>query len=133
MPIRHGGMLANRASTWPRDHLCRSTIAPRSSRPTTWNEFLLISMPITVIALLGFSDMACSLSLAPPASFNRWRGRRGRTIPLADSRRAHLTNNGYFNICRNMEKTDTVAALAALAQENRLDVFRLLVQAGPGG
>jgi len=32
-----------------------------------------------------------------------------------------------------MEKTDTIAALAALAQENRLDVFRLLVQAGPDG
>jgi DNA-binding transcriptional ArsR family regulator len=32
-----------------------------------------------------------------------------------------------------MEKTDTIAALAALAQENRLDVFRLLVQAGPEG
>lgn len=32
-----------------------------------------------------------------------------------------------------MEKSDTVAALAALAQENRLDVFRLLVQAGPAG
>jgi DNA-binding transcriptional ArsR family regulator len=32
-----------------------------------------------------------------------------------------------------MEKTDTIAALAALAQENRLDVFRLLVQAGPAG
>src|SRR6476619_5273510 len=32
-----------------------------------------------------------------------------------------------------MEKTDTVAALAALAQESRLDVFRLLVQAGPEG
>jgi hypothetical protein len=24
MPIRHGGRLANRASTWPRDHFCRS-------------------------------------------------------------------------------------------------------------
>jgi DNA-binding transcriptional ArsR family regulator len=32
-----------------------------------------------------------------------------------------------------MEKTDLVAALAALAQESRLDVFRLLVQAGPEG
>lgn len=32
-----------------------------------------------------------------------------------------------------MEKTDAVAALNALAQENRLDVFRLLVQAGPDG
>src|SRR5262249_8327578 len=32
-----------------------------------------------------------------------------------------------------MEKTDAVAALAALAQDNRLDVFRLLVDAGPEG
>jgi DNA-binding transcriptional ArsR family regulator len=32
-----------------------------------------------------------------------------------------------------MEKSDVVAALAALAQDNRLDVFRLLVQAGPDG
>jgi ArsR family transcriptional regulator, arsenate/arsenite/antimonite-responsive transcriptional repressor len=32
-----------------------------------------------------------------------------------------------------MEKTDAIAALAALAQDNRLDVFRLLVEAGPDG
>ncbi len=32
-----------------------------------------------------------------------------------------------------MEKTDAVAALAALAQANRLDVYRLLVRAGPEG
>jgi ArsR family transcriptional regulator, arsenate/arsenite/antimonite-responsive transcriptional repressor len=32
-----------------------------------------------------------------------------------------------------MEKTNAVAALAALAQDNRLDVFRLLVKAGPAG
>ena len=32
-----------------------------------------------------------------------------------------------------MEKAEAVAALAALAQDNRLDVFRLLVQAGPEG
>lgn len=32
-----------------------------------------------------------------------------------------------------MKKLDAVAALAALAQENRLDAFRLLVQAGPEG
>lgn len=32
-----------------------------------------------------------------------------------------------------MKKADAVAALAALAQENRLDVFRVLVQAGPEG
>ena len=32
-----------------------------------------------------------------------------------------------------MENTNAVAALAALAQDNRLDVYRLLVQAGPDG
>jgi DNA-binding transcriptional ArsR family regulator len=32
-----------------------------------------------------------------------------------------------------METIDTVAALAALAQEHRLAIFRLLVQAGPEG
>src|ERR1700680_1204511 len=32
-----------------------------------------------------------------------------------------------------MKKTDVVAALAALAQDSRLDVYRLLVQAGPEG
>ncbi len=32
-----------------------------------------------------------------------------------------------------MEKTDAIAALAALSQESRLDAFRLLVQAGPAG
>jgi hypothetical protein len=33
-----------------------------------------ISMPITVIAVLSFSDMACSLSLVPLASVTCWRG-----------------------------------------------------------
>jgi ArsR family transcriptional regulator len=32
-----------------------------------------------------------------------------------------------------MEMHDAVTALAALAQDNRLDVFRLLVRAGPDG
>ena len=32
-----------------------------------------------------------------------------------------------------LEKQDAIAALAALAQETRLDVFRLLVRAGPNG
>jgi len=32
-----------------------------------------------------------------------------------------------------MEKSDAVAALAALAQDSRLDVHRLLVRAGPEG
>src|ERR1700758_645163 len=32
-----------------------------------------------------------------------------------------------------METSDAVAALAALAQDNRLEIFRLLVEAGPDG
>src|SRR5262249_9565939 len=60
MPMRHRGRVASRASIWPRDHFCRSTIAPRSSWPTTWNEFLPISIPITSILLLSIWDMACS-------------------------------------------------------------------------
>ncbi|SIT73641.1 ArsR/SmtB family transcription factor [Pontibaca methylaminivorans] len=32
-----------------------------------------------------------------------------------------------------MEKYDTIATLAALAQETRLDIFRLLVEVGPEG
>ena len=32
-----------------------------------------------------------------------------------------------------MKKQDAVSILAALAQDNRLDVFRLLVEAGPEG
>jgi DNA-binding transcriptional ArsR family regulator len=32
-----------------------------------------------------------------------------------------------------METLDAIAALSALAQESRLDIFRLLVQAGPDG
>jgi putative tryptophan/tyrosine transport system substrate-binding protein len=44
------GVLANP----PRDHFCRIAIAPRLSRPTTWKEFLPISMPATAIAVLSF-------------------------------------------------------------------------------
>jgi DNA-binding transcriptional ArsR family regulator len=32
-----------------------------------------------------------------------------------------------------MEKTSAIAALAALAQDSRLDIFRLLIQSGPEG
>jgi DNA-binding transcriptional ArsR family regulator len=39
----------------------------------------------------------------------------------------------YFEYYRNMEIKDAVLALSALAQESRLAVFRLLVQAGPSG
>jgi ArsR family transcriptional regulator len=32
-----------------------------------------------------------------------------------------------------MERSNAIAALAALAQESRLDIFRLLIQTGPDG
>jgi ArsR family transcriptional regulator, arsenate/arsenite/antimonite-responsive transcriptional repressor len=32
-----------------------------------------------------------------------------------------------------MEKSNAIAALSALAQDTRLDIFRMLVQAGPEG
>jgi ArsR family transcriptional regulator len=44
-----------------------------------------------------------------------------------------LTRRSYFDTSRTVKKTDALAALAALAQESRLDIFRLLVKAGPGG
>jgi hypothetical protein len=75
--------LASRAFTLPRPFLPQ--IAPRLSRPTRWNEFLLISMPINAIALLSLCDRLCSLTLAPPANFSLWRDwSTSRTIPLAD-------------------------------------------------
>lgn len=39
----------------------------------------------------------------------------------------------YFDYYRNMKSKDVVAALAALAHESRLAVFRALVEAGPPG
>jgi DNA-binding transcriptional ArsR family regulator len=39
----------------------------------------------------------------------------------------------HFDYCRNMETKAAVVALSALAQETRLAIFRLLVEAGPSG
>ena len=44
-----------------------------------------------------------------------------------------LDRTRYFDNSRNMEVKDAVAALAALAHETRLAIFRLLVEAGPEG
>src|SRR5262249_5517422 len=86
MPIRHGGMFAIRASTWPRDHFCRSTIAPRRSNPTTWNEFLPRSMPIVAMVAIDLLDMAViRLTLAPSQHHSPVGQEHGRTIPLPDS------------------------------------------------
>jgi hypothetical protein len=84
IPIRQGGMLANRASAWPRVHFCRSAIAPRLSRPTTWKEFLPISMPTTAIAVLSFFRLSMLLVFGAPCQRNLQAGQEhGRTIPLA--------------------------------------------------
>src|SRR5713226_8461043 len=88
MPIRHGDIAASRASIWPRDHFCRSTIAPRRSRPTTWNEFFPISMPIVAMVAIDLLDMAVlRLTLAPSRHHSPVGQEHGRTIPLADHAR----------------------------------------------
>ena len=70
-------------------HFCRSTIAPRPSSRTTWNEFLPISMPITAIALCAVAAIGILLVLAPPASLSLAGQEHGRTIPLAVVRAIH--------------------------------------------
>jgi ArsR family transcriptional regulator len=44
-----------------------------------------------------------------------------------------LSERIYFDIIGNMEIKQAVKALAALAQETRLSVFRMLVEAGEAG
>jgi ArsR family transcriptional regulator, arsenate/arsenite/antimonite-responsive transcriptional repressor len=44
-----------------------------------------------------------------------------------------LTGRRYFHIIGNMKSTKAIEALAALAQETRLSLFRLLVEQGPQG
>jgi ArsR family transcriptional regulator, arsenate/arsenite/antimonite-responsive transcriptional repressor len=44
-----------------------------------------------------------------------------------------LTDEQSFDIIGNMKTPDAVKALGALAQESRLDVFRLLVRKGSAG
>jgi ArsR family transcriptional regulator, arsenate/arsenite/antimonite-responsive transcriptional repressor len=39
----------------------------------------------------------------------------------------------YFHKYKTMKKSTAIGALGALAQETRLDIFRLLVQKGPAG
>ena len=46
---------------------------------------------------------------------------------------AALDQFRHFYYIRSMEKLEALAALGAIAQESRLDIYRLLVQAGPDG
>mgnify|MGYP001205336653 CR=1 FL=1 len=54
---------------------------------------------------------------------------------MADGRIAYMPLEfiPYFEYYRNMEEKRAVEAFAALAQEHRLAVFRLLVREGPSG
>src|SRR5580692_11635148 len=85
MPIRQGGILASRASTWPRDHFCRSTMAPRASWPTTWNEFLPISNADHGDRGIGCPRHGALLVFGAPCQLSLLAGQEhGRTIPLTD-------------------------------------------------
>ena len=44
-----------------------------------------------------------------------------------------MTSVEHFDYSRNVKAQDAVKALAALAQETRLSIYRALVQAGPDG
>jgi hypothetical protein len=73
-PVLPGSCRGRRASSL--------RIAPRSSRPKMWNEFLPISMPIAAIAFCAVAGMARPLSWRPwPALAGQ---ERVRTIPLSD-------------------------------------------------
>src|SRR5262245_52230968 len=83
--MRQGGVFASRSPTWPRDHFWRRTIAPLRSRPTTWKEFLPMSIPITAIWVFDVLGMGVLLCDAAPVQRQPLAGREhGRTIPLAD-------------------------------------------------
>lgn len=69
------------------------------------------------------------------------RARRQRPLPIVQSaardqsgfRYPCLAITRFFHYHEVMKKMDAIAALGALAQDTRLDVFRLLVQAGAEG
>src|SRR5690349_16190636 len=54
-------------------------------------------------------------------------------VRLAVRNRKKLDGSCYFHNYRNMETKTVIAALAALAQQTRLAIYRLLVEAGPQG
>jgi DNA-binding transcriptional ArsR family regulator len=59
-------------------------------------------------------------------------GGASRQVPRLASQ-DHLDAGLYFDHSGNMNIKTAVQSLAALAQDSRLEVFRLLVQAGPAG
>jgi hypothetical protein len=67
-PYSRSGSTKAELAAYPRDHFWRSTIAPRPSSPTMWNEFLPISMPIMAIALCAVAAMDRAASGARQSS-----------------------------------------------------------------
>src|SRR5215467_911363 len=116
MPMRHGGRLASRASTWPRDHFCRSTLLHRRSWPTMWNEFLPISMPITAISLLNFSDMAWLLCLRCPLPALLAGGAGARPDhPILGHPQVHETKIGPRGVAPRSNSMELAGVLRAVA------------------
>ena len=58
---------------------------------------------------------------------------RARLIDVAPFPAHSLDDQLHLHKYGDMKKSAALAALAALAQETRLDIYRLLVQAGPSG
>ena len=56
-----------------------------------------------------------------------------QTMPPLRPEKIRLTRAPYFHYSGNMEISEAVDALSALAQESRLSIYRLLVEAGPEG
>jgi ArsR family transcriptional regulator, arsenate/arsenite/antimonite-responsive transcriptional repressor len=62
------------------------------------------------------------------AAANAW-----RLMKRCNMKSSRSCRKSYFDDSRNMEIKTAVTALAALAQETRLSIYRLLVEAGPEG
>src|SRR6476659_10150451 len=90
-------------------------MAPRSSKPTTWNEFLPISMPITATALLRFWDIACSFVFGAPCQIRRWR---------AGARPDHPISGLNDNILREAKGRYTARPLVSVIAVVGQAIFR---------
>jgi ArsR family transcriptional regulator, arsenate/arsenite/antimonite-responsive transcriptional repressor len=85
--------------------------------------------------------MVCQTSLAGPSliqkrylSFCACRAAAGQArVPLEHHWKCHLTESPLFDILETMKSQAVVKTLSALAQDNRLAIFRLLVEQGPEG
>src|SRR5215470_16903788 len=121
MPTRQGAMLAKRISIWDRDSRSRSTMAPRSSRPTRWKVFLPMSTPSVAMAvdlalamrIMGWAPCSC----LPPQQ-GRWGARPDHPIRRsgeAADRKAPPHPLTIISHGAQREATATDACIAALS------------------